>query len=451
MDKMNNRIIRGGKNAGRTGLRSASALFGLLTVLCVLLPFSYFSFDRFGISFSGVQLLLYNIRINSDYLLEIPIAMRVCMVASILLVVVGVILIFLKKNVLSVTAFFLGFVCNLAEMPFVSEITKSASQAGFSTVSGEMKTGWMLFLLFSLVSAALTLSLTGVEKAAELIFKLSACISIGAVAIITVYMFVYGSPAIIEIGPLNFLFGTSWKPTADDPSFGILYMILASVLGCLGAIVIGVPIGLMTSVFLAEIAPRWVQKIVGPAIELLAGIPSVIFGFWGMKVLVPFIRETFTKLGYKTTGAGLLAVIIILAIMILPTIISVAETSLKSVPPSYTEASLALGNTKISTIFAVQIPAARSGILAGVILGVGRAIGETMAVIMVAGNIVQLPSLFSSVRPMTAGIAFEMGYAEAGLHRQALFGIGLVLFVFIMLVNITFTFISKRGVQMNAK
>lgn len=451
METNSHNVLRGENKGRRDGLRLASFLSGILAILTVVLPFSSFMFNEYTISLTGFDLLTANIRFSADLLIQIPIGMRICLILSFLFTSSGLILLVLRKYLYASGALFGTVLCAVVELTFLASITKQASQAGLSTASGHMIYGWFLFFIFSLTSVVLAISITGLEKSAETIFKLSASISIGIVVVITLYMFIYGSPAILEIGFGKFIFGTQWKPTVAEPQFGILYMILASLIGCIGAMAIGVPIGLLTAVFLAEVAPNWIRSIVRPAVELLAGIPSVIYGFWGMKVLVPFIRTTFTKLGYSTTGSGLLAVILILAIMILPTIISVAETALKSVPGAYTEASLALGNTKISTIFAVQIPAAKSGILAGVILGVGRAIGETMAVIMVAGNIVQLPSLFSSVRPMTAGIAFEMGYAEAGLHRQSLFAIGLVLFVFIMLVNLTFTFISKRGVQMDAK
>ena len=451
MEKQKSSILRKEDMARRTGLRLVSCLAGILAIASLLLPFSSFVFDKTTVRMSGLQVLTSNIRLSAELLIKIPDGLRICMILSIAAVGTGLVLLVKKKFLYAGTAFFGAVLFAVVELTYIAGITQAASRAGISSADGGMLYGWTVFFLLVLTSAILSISILGLEKSAELIFKISALISIGAVVIITIYMFIYGTPAIVQIGLGKFLFGTQWKPTASDPQFGILYMILASLFGCIGAIALGVPIGLMTSVFLAEIAPKWVRSIVRPSVELLAGIPSVIYGFWGMKVLVPFIRTTFTKLGYSTTGSGLLAVILILSIMILPTIVSVAETALKSVPPEYTEASLALGNTKISTIFAVQIPAARSGILAGVILGVGRAIGETMAVIMVAGNIVQLPTLFSSVRPMTAGIAFEMGYAENGLHRQALFGIGLVLFVFIMLVNITFTYISKKGVQMNAK
>lgn len=248
-----------------------------------------------------------------------------------------------------------------------------------------------------------------------------------------------------EIGVFKFLFGTTWDASTNQ--FGILPLILASICGTVGAIIIGVPIGILTAVFLTEIARPRVAKIIHPAIELLAGIPSVVYGFFGMLVIVPAIRAMFPG---KTIGDSLLAAIIILAIMVIPTIVNVTENALRAVPKSYREASLGLGATPIRTIFKVTIPAARSGILSGVILGVGRAIGETMAVIMVAGNVANMPTLLGTTRFLTTGIAMEMSYAS-GLHRQALFAIGLVLFIFIMIVNISFTIISRKGAKVNAK
>lgn len=248
-----------------------------------------------------------------------------------------------------------------------------------------------------------------------------------------------------EIGVFKFLFGTTWDASTNQ--FGILPLILASICGTVGAIIIGVPIGILTAVFLTEIARPKVAKIIHPAIELLAGIPSVVYGFFGMLVIVPAIRAMFPG---KTIGDSLLAAIIILAIMVIPTIVNVTENALRAVPKSYREASLGLGATPIRTIFKVTIPAARSGILSGVILGVGRAIGETMAVIMVAGNVANMPTLLGTTRFLTTGIAMEMSYAS-GLHRQALFAIGLVLFIFIMIVNISFTIISRKGAKVNVK
>ena len=248
-----------------------------------------------------------------------------------------------------------------------------------------------------------------------------------------------------EIGVFKFLFGTTWDASTNQ--FGILPLILASICGTVGAIIIGVPIGILTAVFLTEIARPRVAKIIHPAIELLAGIPSVVYGFFGMLVIVPAIRAMFPG---QTIGDSLLAAIIILAIMVIPTIVNVTENALRAVPKSYREASLGLGATPIRTIFKVTIPAARSGILSGVILGVGRAIGETMAVIMVAGNVANMPTLLGTTRFLTTGIAMEMSYAS-GLHRQALFAIGLVLFIFILIVNISFTIISRKGAKVNVK
>jgi len=277
-------------------------------------------------------------------------------------------------------------------------------------------------------------------------FLASAVISVASVLMIALYMLIAGLPAISEIGPLEFLMGTVWKPTASEPAFGILAMMLTTLAATAGAILLGVPIGLLTAVFLAELAPGRLASLIRPAVELLAGIPSVIYGFFGLQLIVPLVQDIFNI----PSGATLFAAILILAVMVLPTIISTAETGLRAVPAAYREASLAIGATRIDTIFKVMLPAARSAILSGVILGVGRAIGETMAVIMVAGNVVNLPALFKSVRPMTVGIALEMSYAS-GLHQQALFAIGLVLFIFIILVNLIFSWISRKGVQMDGK
>lgn len=272
------------------------------------------------------------------------------------------------------------------------------------------------------------------------IFLILGLITIGAVLLISVYLIISGIPAIIEIGLIDFLFGTTWASTAADPSYGILPFILTSIYGTAGAVVIGLPIGFLTAVFLAKVAPPAVKRVMGTVVSLLAGIPSVVYGFVGMIVLVPAIRNIFGV----PDGSGLFAAIIVLAIMILPSIIKVSVTSLEAVPKEYEEASLALGATPIETYFKVSVPAAKSGIAAAVVLGVGRAIGEAMAVIMVAGNVANMPSLFGSVRFLTTAIASEMSYAS-GLQKQALFSIGLVLFVFIMLINAALNFFLKCG------
>ena len=282
------------------------------------------------------------------------------------------------------------------------------------------------------------------QKTAETIiqgiFLLLGFITVGCVLLITVYLVISGIPAIRKIGLANFLFGTKWASTAEDPSYGILPFILTSIYGTAGAIAIGVPIGFLTSVYLAKAAPAKIKSVINAAVSLLAGIPSVVYGLVGMLVLVPAIRSAFNI----PDGASLLAAIIVLAIMILPSIIKVSVTALEAVPKEYEDASLALGATPVETYFRVSVPAAKSGIAAAVVLGVGRAIGETMAVMMVSGNVPNMPSIFQSVRFLTTAVASEMSYS-AGLQRQALFSIALVLFLFIMMINAVLNFFLKRS------
>ena len=272
-------------------------------------------------------------------------------------------------------------------------------------------------------------------------FLLMGLVTVGCVLLITVYLIVAGIPAIWEIGLVKFLFGPEWDSAAAEPKFGILPFILTSVYGTAGAILLGVPVGFFTAVYLAKAAPKRMKEIVSSAVSLLAGIPSVVYGLVGMLVLVPGIRKIF----HIPDGSGLLAAIIVLAVMILPSIIKVSMTALEAVPQEYEDASLALGATPVETWFRVSVPAAKSGIAAAVVLGVGRAIGEAMAVIMVSGNRPNIPSLFQSVRFLTTAVASEMGYAAAGLQRQALFSIALVLFLFIMLINAALNFFLKRS------
>ena len=272
-------------------------------------------------------------------------------------------------------------------------------------------------------------------------FLLMGLVTVGCVLLITVYLIVAGIPAIWEIGLVKFLFGPEWDSAAAEPKFGILPFILTSVYGTAGAILLGVPVGFMTAVFLAKMASPKLRAVVSSVVSLLAGIPSVVYGLVGMLVLVPGIRRIFRI----PDGSGLLAAIIVLAIMILPSIINVAMTALEAVPREYEDASLALGATATETWFRVSVPAARSGIAAAVVLGVGRAIGEAMAVMMVSGNVPNMPKLFESVRFLTTAVASEMGYAAAGLQRQALFSIALVLFLFIMLINAALNFFLKRS------
>ena len=272
------------------------------------------------------------------------------------------------------------------------------------------------------------------------IFLILGLITVASVLLITVYLVISGIPAIKEIGIFDFLFGQEWESTAAEPKFGILPFILTSIYGTAGAILIGTPIGFFTAVYLAKLAPIKVRNVVSSAIGLLAGIPSVVYGFVGMIVLVPAIRNIFNI----PDGSGLLAAIIVLSVMVLPSIIKVSITALEAVPKEYEEASLALGATKVETCFKVSVPAARSGITAAIVLGVGRAIGEAMAVMMVSGNAPNMPSLFESVRFLTTAVASEMSYAS-GLQRQALFSIALVLFLFIMIINAALNFFIKRG------
>ena len=280
------------------------------------------------------------------------------------------------------------------------------------------------------------------ENAIHGIFLVLGLITVGCVLLITIYLVISGIPAIRKIGVLRFLFGKKWASTAAQPQYGILPFILTSIYGTAGAIVIGVPVGFLTAVYLSKIAPPKVKTVIETAVSLLAGIPSVVYGLVGMMVLVPGIRTLF----HIPDGASLFAAIIVLAIMILPSIIKVSLTALEAVPKEYEDASLALGATPVETYFRVSVPAAKSGIAAAVVLGVGRAIGEAMAIMMVAGNAPNMPGMFQSVRFLTTAVASEMSYAADGsLQKQALFSIALVLFLFIMLINAVLNFFLKHS------
>ena len=276
------------------------------------------------------------------------------------------------------------------------------------------------------------------EKFWEIIFLLAAGFSFLAVLLICLFLFANGIPAIQKIGVADFLFGTKWKPGND--LYGIFPMILGSFYVTAGAVIVGVPVGLMTAVFLSKFCPEWLHKILKPAIDLLAGNPSVVYGFFGLMVIVPAVRNVFGG-----NGSSILTASILLGMMILPTIISVSESALNAVPQSFYEGSRALGATHERSVFKTMLPAAKSGIMAGIILGIGRAIGETMAVIMVAGNQARIPdSILKGIRTLTANIVIEMGYAT-DLHREALIATGVVLFVFILLINLTFNLVKNRG------
>ena len=293
-------------------------------------------------------------------------------------------------------------------------------------------------------------SKSGVEYAAEIIFTVCGFFAVLAVASITLYMLISGTPALFKVGITDILFGSIWKPDAASPSFGILYVILTSITGTALAILIGVPIGVMTAVFLAEVAPGKLANFVRPAVELLAGIPSVIYGLLGILILNPIMYKLELAI-FKgssthqfTGGANLISAVLVLALMILPTVINISETALRSVPHHLRSASLALGATKIQTIFHVVLPAAKSGIITAVVLGTGRAIGEAMAISLVSGSSVNFPLPFNSVRFLTTAIVSEMSYSS-GLHKQVLFTIGLVLFAFIMIINVTLNSLLKKG------
>lgn len=272
------------------------------------------------------------------------------------------------------------------------------------------------------------------------VFLLCGLMAIAFVLFITIYLVQAGIPAIREIGLIPFLTGDTWDPTGADPQYGILPIILTSVCGTFGAILIGVPVGLLSAIFLGKIAPEKVRTVIRTAVDLLAGIPSVVYGLVGMMVLVRSVREFFGL----PDGANLFSAIIVLAVMILPSIITVSETALRAVPKEYEEASLALGATRTETVFKVSVPAAISGIATSVVLGIGRAIGEAMAIMMVSGNVANMPGLFKSVRFLTTAVASGMGYSS-GLYRQALFSIALVLFVFIMVINLILNLLLKKG------
>lgn len=303
---------------------------------------------------------------------------------------------------------------------------------------------------FSIVGSSRAKNMT--ERVAGAIFLICGFAAVAAVIIITVYMIAKGTPALGKVGIAEVLFGTVWEPTSADPSFGILYIILTSIVGTALAVLIGVPIGVLTAVFLAEVAPPKLAKIVRPAVELLAGIPSVVYGLVGLLVLNPLMYK-LELLIFKgstthqwTGGANLLCAVLVLAVMILPTVINISESAIRAVPKDYKMTSLALGATRIQTIFKVILPSAKSGIVTAIVLGVGRAIGEAMAICMVAGNSVNMPFPFNSVRFLTTAMVSEMSYSQ-GLHKEVLFTIGLVLFVFIMIINLILNRVMKKGAQ----
>lgn len=422
---------------------------GLLTAALAVIFFFFLRIVKLGFygqkvfDLNGLKLLFFNLQVG-EHLIAVPLLTRLLLALCLLCAVGAILFLIIKRSYLFYgILMFCSAICALGGYMSLQLLNNTVSTiSGLGALVYIPGTGFYGIFIIGLVAAAIGFWCWNYERLFAGALYLFAGISIVSVAAITGFMLFMGLPAIMEIGLFDFLFGTTWAPTAGSPSFGIGAMILTSVYATAGAILVGAPIGILTAVFMAELAPRPIAKILRPAIDLLAGVPSVIYGFFGLTVIVPTVRNFF----HVKVGDGLFSVIIILCIMILPTVISVSETSLRAVPSHLKEASLALGATHIQSIFKVVIPAAKSGIFAGLILGVGRAVGETMAVLMVAGNVVNMPELFVPVRPMTTGIVMEMAYSE-GLHRQALFAIGLVLFVFIMLINLFFRLLMRKAAQ----
>ena len=420
---------------------------GIVPIATFFLPYVNYTFKDSTFVLSAYQILTSpGIRFQG-YLISIPLLSKIAVLCGAVLALTGGALLLLKKPGLAGTGFVLSAATPLIVLMTSSSIQTAVTSLGVSNIIISYQWPFLLTLILGLAAGVLAIWTKGGEKLAESIFRIFACVSVGSVVIITVYMIVSGAPAIAEIGLGNFLFGTEWEPKSGV--YGILPLILSSIAGTVGAVIIGVPIGILTAVFLSETAPKWVASVVRPAVQLLAGIPSVVYGFFGMIVLVPAVQAMVKTPFFKTVlhvksgkGMSLFTAAVLLGIMILPTIITVSKTSLDAVPNSYYEGSLALGATHERSVFCAVLPAAKSGVLSAVILGIGRAIGETMAVVMVAGNQTWMPKgLFQGLRTMTSNIVIEMGYA-ADLHREALIATGVVLFVFILLINLCFSLVK---------
>ena len=424
----------------------------ILSILCCFIVYAsfFFTFARYKFNEYVYNVSLIDVLVSKGFnvnntIVYVPIFMRIIILLNLIFLSLGLLMIIFEKYK---NASLLLILSSLFPIIILSSSNLVHNNAAISNINNFSVSYYMpifLNLIFSIIASIFSKWMLGGEALGESIFKIFSLVSIGAVIIISLYILISGIPAIYHVGLFNFLFKPEWSP--KDNEFGILYLILSSIVATICSVILGVPIGILTAVFLSESKENFFTKAVRSCVQLLAGIPSVVYGFFGMLVIVPLIRNLFY--GY-TIGDSLLAVIIILSIMILPTIVSVSENSLRTVPQSYKEASLALGATSTKTIFKVIIPAAKSGLLSSVILGVGRAIGETMAIIMVAGNVVNMPKFLSPVRLLTTGIVLEMSYSS-GLHRQVLFAIGLILFIFIMIVNLTFLHISKKGDTLDEK
>mgnify|MGYP002551936083 CR=1 FL=1 len=421
----------------------AVVLAGVSALLIALffLPYVTFELSKVTYQFTSLQLVTSFMTVKGTAV-SMSLITKAAAVLPLLLAAAGGVLIWLRKPVAAAVCYILVALCALTAMMSINAMSSQFVDIGVGSIHIGFHFPLAVQLGAGILAAMLAMWTKGGEKLAESVFLVFACMSVGSVAIITIYMITVGAPAIGEIGLGNFLFGTEWSPGAGK--YGIWHMILASFAGMFGAIVIGVPIGLLTAVFLAELAPRRLANLVRPAIELLAGIPSIVYGFFGMVIIVPAVRTVADVFHKDISGSSILAASILLGIMILPTIIGVSEAALRAVPMSYYEGAVAMGARHERAIFTVMVPAAKSGVLAGIVLGIGRAIGETMAVIMVAGNQPRLTgSMLKGIRTMTANIVLEMGYAT-GLHREALIATGVVLFVFILLINLAFSVLKRR-------
>lgn len=417
----------------------------IISEVILLFPYAQYNIGGYIYKASAFDLIsARGFRLGHNLIL-IPLATKIALLLVIAIPIIALIFLFVSKEIWLALLYMLGSLIPLMVILSTSVMHTHIAAAGISNFTAKYLPPFVLQSTISFACAIILLLEKDVEVLAKSIFLAFASLSVVFVITITIYIIISGTPAISKIGLVNFIFKSQWKPSQSK--YGIFAMILSSVIATLGAVAIGVPIGILTAIFLSELAPKRLANILRPAMQLLAGIPSVVYGFFGMLIIVPIIRNLFS--GY-TIGDSLLAAIIVLSIMILPTIITITESALKSVPKSYRDAALALGTTKMTTIFKITLPTARSGVVSGVILGVGRAIGETMAVIMVSGNVVNMPRLLGSVRLLTTGIVLEMSYSS-GVHRQALFAIGLILFIFIMIVNLSFILISKKGAHMDAK
>ena len=426
----------------------AVVLAGVSALLIALffLPYVTFELSKVTYQFTSLQLVTSFMTVKGTAV-SMSLITKAAAVLPLLLAAAGGVLIWLRKPVAAAVCYILVALCALTAMMSINAMSSQFVDIGVGSIHIGFHFPLAVQLGAGILAAMLAMWTKGGEKLAESVFLVFACMSVGSVAIITIYMITVGAPAIGEIGLGNFLFGTEWSPGAGK--YGTWHMILASFAGMFGAIVIGVPIGLLTAIYMSRFASPAINRVMLPAVQLLAGIPSVVYGFFGMIVLVPAVQAMVKTPFFKTVlhvksgkGMSLFTAAVLLGIMILPTIITVSKTSLDAVPNSYYEGSLALGATHERSVFCAVLPAAKSGVLSAVILGIGRAIGETMAVVMVAGNQTWMPKgLFQGLRTMTSNIVIEMGYA-ADLHREALIATGVVLFVFILLINLCFSLVK---------